>query len=132
MNEDLVPRDAVLRGPVVLINAFTVPLDESERFLDRWKDNARAIAKRPGLLRARLYRALDQDVELRFINVAEWKSREALSEATGDPDWRAAVQRMLDDPSLHIVPRPAIYEVAVELGPGADSGEGSFCLPSQG
>jgi hypothetical protein len=48
---------------ITLINAFTVPLNESERFLRRWKDNARIMAGQPGFIRARMYRALIEDAE---------------------------------------------------------------------
>jgi SRSO17 transposase len=46
--------------PITLINAFTVPPEESERFLYRWKDNARSMTGQPGLIRARP--ALSTDV----------------------------------------------------------------------
>ena len=104
--------------PVTLINAFTVPLEESERFLDRWKDNARIMAGQPGFIRARMYRSLVDDVELRFVNVAEWASGKALEEARANPEFRASVQRLLDDPELHVTPRPAVYRVAVDVRPG--------------
>jgi heme-degrading monooxygenase HmoA len=104
--------------PVTLINAFTVPPDESERFLDRWKGNARIMAGQPGFVRARMYRSLAGDAELRFVNVAEWASGKALDQARANPEFRASVQRLLDDPDLHVVPRPAVYEVAVDVRPG--------------
>lgn len=106
------------RGPVTLINAFTVPPEESDRFLHRWKDNARIMAGQPGLVRARMYRSMIDDAELRFINVAEWDSGKALAEATANPEFRASVQRVLDDPDLHITPRPVVYQVAVDVHPG--------------
>jgi hypothetical protein len=28
------------------------------------------------------------------------------------------VQRLVNDPELHVMPRPAIYQVAVEVHPG--------------
>jgi len=87
----------------------------------RWNANARAIAERPTLIRRRLYRAIDRNIELPFIEVTEWKTGEAASEATHDSNWRTSVQRMLDDPSQHVLPRPATHAVGVELGPGADS-----------
>jgi quinol monooxygenase YgiN len=64
-----------------------------------------------------MYRSLGGDVELRFVNVAEWTSREALDEATASPTFQASVQRILADPDLHITPRPAVYQVAVEVQP---------------
>lgn len=41
--------DAVVSEPVTLINAFSVPPAESERFLSRWRDNARIMAAQPDL-----------------------------------------------------------------------------------
>lgn len=107
-----------MNEPVTLINAFSVPAEESERFLHRWKDNARIMAHQPGLVRARMYRSLVDDAEPRFVNVAEWESREALDAATANPEWRTSMRRMLDDADLHVAARPVVYEVAVTLHPG--------------
>lgn len=110
--------DALVDEPVSMINAFTVTRDESGRFLQRWKDNASAMAKQPGFIRACMYRSLIKDSELRFINVAEWASGKALAEARKNAEWRGAVQRMLDDPELHITPRPSVYELAIDVHAG--------------
>jgi heme-degrading monooxygenase HmoA len=110
--------DAVVSEPVTLINAFTVPVPESERFLSRWKDNARIMAGQPGFIRARMYRSLVDDVELGFINVAEWASGKALDAARANPTWRASMQRVLDDPDLHIIARPVVYQTAIDVHPG--------------
>jgi heme-degrading monooxygenase HmoA len=110
--------DALVSEPVTLINAFTVPPEESDRFLRRWTDNARIMASQPGFIRARMYRSLVDDVELRFINVGEWDSGKALDAARANPDWRASMQRVLDDPDLHITPRPVVYQVALDVHPG--------------
>ncbi len=91
---------------------------ESERFLCRWKDNARIMASQPGFIQARMYHCLTDDAELRFINVAEWGSWKALNEATATPEFRASTRRMLDDPDLHVTPRPAVYQVALDIRPG--------------
>jgi heme-degrading monooxygenase HmoA len=111
-----------MHEPVTVINAFAVPPEESERFVDRWKDTARIlaqiIAEQPGFIRARLYRSLVDDAELRFINVSEWDSGTGLDAAQANPEWRAAVQRLIDDPELHITARPAVYQVAVDVQPG--------------
>jgi heme-degrading monooxygenase HmoA len=111
-----------MNEPVTLINAFSVPPDESELFLDRWKDAARTmlriIAGQPGFIRARLYRCTGVDTELSFINVSEWDSGTALDAASANPEWRAAVQRLLDDPGLHVTARPAVYQVAIDVHPG--------------
>jgi hypothetical protein len=56
-----------MSAPVILINAFTVPVEESER------------------------------------------------EAQASPEFRAAVQRLVADPGLHVTARPAIYDVVVDV-----------------
>jgi heme-degrading monooxygenase HmoA len=104
--------------PVTLINAFTVPLEESDRFLRHWKDAARAMSSQPGFIRARMHRALADEAELRFVNVAEWASGGEFAAAQADAAFGAAVQRMLDDPDLHVIARPALYQVAIDLHPG--------------
>lgn len=102
--------------PVTLINAFTVPVEESDLFLRRWTDNARLMASAPGFISARLHRALTE-ADLRFVNVAEWESASALAAAQANPQWRASVKRMIDDPNLHVTARPAVYEIALHLRP---------------
>ncbi|MFZ0877414.1 MAG: hypothetical protein WAN20_23315 [Pseudonocardiaceae bacterium] len=63
-------------------------------------------------------RSLVDDVELRFINVAQWDSGKALDAARADPEWRASMKRVLDDPDLHVTPRPVVYQVAIDVHPG--------------
>ncbi|MFF8379993.1 antibiotic biosynthesis monooxygenase family protein [Streptomyces sp. NPDC015661] len=118
MSHPVILTDALVDEPVTLINAFTVPVGESERFLHRWKDNARIMARQPGYIRARMYRSLVDDVELRFVNVAEWETGKALDAARANPEWRASMRRVLDDPDLHVTPRPAVYQVAFDVHPG--------------
>jgi heme-degrading monooxygenase HmoA len=76
------------------------------------------VTGQPGLIRARLYRCLDDDAELRFINVAEWQNRDALEAVTATAEFRASTQRVLHDPGPHIIPRPVLYRVALDLHPG--------------
>ncbi|MBN6040597.1 antibiotic biosynthesis monooxygenase [Amycolatopsis sp. 195334CR] len=104
--------------PVTLINAFTVPPGESELFLERWKDNARVMAAQPGFLRARMYHALTEQAELNFVNVAEWRSGRDFDAARANPEWRASIKRMIDDPGLHVTPRPVVHRVGIDVRPG--------------
>jgi heme-degrading monooxygenase HmoA len=107
-----------MSASVILINAFTVPVQESDRFLERWRDNARVMSGRPGFRRARMHRARHDDAELRFVNVAEWDSEDAWREAQASPEFRASAQRLLADPELHVTARPAIYDVVVDVPAG--------------
>ncbi|MGI5292111.1 antibiotic biosynthesis monooxygenase family protein [Nonomuraea polychroma] len=103
---------------VTLINTFSVPVDESDRFMNRWRDNARIMAQQPGFIRAVMYRALDDSANLRFVNTADWESGRALDAARQNPEWRAAVHRILDDPNLHITARPVDYQIELDVRPG--------------
>ncbi|HEY0816317.1 MAG TPA: antibiotic biosynthesis monooxygenase family protein [Pseudonocardia sp.] len=105
--------------PVTLINAFSVPMAKEERFLSCWKDNARFMAAAPGFVGARMLRAMSDQAELTFINVAEWATGAALDEARRNPEWYASVRRLLDDPDLSEVrARPMVYQAAVDVAPG--------------
>ncbi|WP_330230308.1 antibiotic biosynthesis monooxygenase [Nocardia sp. NBC_00508] len=110
--------DTTVDHPATLINIFKVPVDESGPFLERWNDNARIMAQQAGFIRARMFRSLDDDVELRFINVAEWKSGNALDTARANLEWRASVKRVLEDPDLHIHARPVVYGTDLDVRPG--------------
>lgn len=110
--------DAIVTDAVTMINAFTVPAGEAELFLTRWKDNVTVMAAQPGFVQAKMYRALDENADLGFVNVVHWDSGEALAKARTNPAWRAAVQRMMDDDGLHITARPMVYGTALVVGPG--------------
>ncbi|MGI5131316.1 antibiotic biosynthesis monooxygenase family protein [Pseudonocardia sp. CA-107938] len=108
-----------LDTPVTLINAFTVDMAKEERFLARWRDNARVLATAPGFIGARMMRAVSDKAELTFINVAEWESGVALDEAHRNPEWIAAARRFLDDPEFADAKvRPMQYQAVITVKPG--------------
>jgi hypothetical protein len=103
---------------VTLVNRFTLPAEEAETFLDRWQDSARIMRAQPGFVSSRLYRQFFPDPgQVCFLNVAEWASGLALDAARVDPDWLATVRRMLNDPALHVVPDPVVYQLDREITP---------------
>jgi len=104
-------------GPVTVIKSYTVAADEADYFVEVYQENARIMSTQPGFLRSRLHRPLAEGPEVRFIHVAEWASGTELDKATGNPEWHASVQRMFDDPGLHITSVPASYRIVVELHP---------------
>ncbi|WP_431968792.1 antibiotic biosynthesis monooxygenase family protein [Nocardia sp. bgisy134] len=104
--------------PVTLVNAFSVPMSQKDRFLDRWKDNARCMASAPGFLRARMLQAVNDKAELTFINVAEWATGTALDAARTNPEWQQSIKRLTDDPELDVTPRPMVYRTAIDVAPG--------------
>jgi heme-degrading monooxygenase HmoA len=104
--------------PVTLINAFSVPMSKEAHFLSRWKDNARIMATAPGFIGARMMRAVNDQAELTFINVAEWESGTALDAAHRNPEWRASARRFLDDPEFADAKvRPMAYQAVVTVAP---------------
>ncbi|WP_030988412.1 antibiotic biosynthesis monooxygenase family protein [Streptomyces sp. NRRL WC-3744] len=104
-------------GPVTVIKRYTVPADEADYFVEVYQENARIMSTQPGFFRSRLHRPLADAPEVRFVHIAEWTSGTALDKATGNPEWHASLQRMFDDPGLHITSEPASYRVVVELRP---------------
>jgi heme-degrading monooxygenase HmoA len=76
--------------PVVLINAFEVPEDEDEAFLDGWERQREFLSAQEGYVSTRLHRSLAPDVDFRFVNVALWESPQAFQAATSQPEFRGA------------------------------------------
>lgn len=110
--------DAVAAEPVTLITLFAVPPAETEQFLRHWRYSAGIMAAQPGFVRARLHQALDDAVEMRFVNIAQWSSGTALDQARTNPEFRAEAQRVLDAPQLHVAGRPGVYQIALVLQAG--------------
>jgi heme-degrading monooxygenase HmoA len=70
---------------LVLINAFDVPTESDEPFIAGWERARDFLATRGGFTRTTLHRAHRDDVDFRFVNVAEVDSPEAWREAISDP-----------------------------------------------
>jgi heme-degrading monooxygenase HmoA len=102
---------------ITLINAFSVPEPEAERFFRRWQHTAAVMAAQPGLIGAHMYRSLNGDP--RFVNVADWATREAFQAATATPEFRASTDALRTDPDLHVTAHPVLYRVAYEVRPAA-------------
>jgi heme-degrading monooxygenase HmoA len=117
MNQPIQLTEVPVPEPVTMINTFTVPPGEEDRFLQRWTERAQIMAGLPGFISSTMYRSLVDDAELRFVNVAQWASGQLLAQARTNPLWRESVRAALDDPDQHFTGRPAIYELAVDLRP---------------
>ncbi|XVU28971.1 antibiotic biosynthesis monooxygenase family protein [Actinoplanes sp. CA-054009] len=104
-------------APVTVIKTYTVPSDEAGHFTEAYQENARIMSAQPGFIRSRLHRPLAEAAETRFVHIAEWSSGTALDRATANPEWRAALQRLFDDPGLHLTSEPGAYRIVVELHP---------------
>ena len=88
---------------VVLINAFEVPHEADERFVDGWRRAREILAAQPGYLGTRLHRSLGP-ADFRFVNVARWSSPLAFSRTAGQPASQAGG-------SMPFTSHSALYQV---------------------
>jgi len=87
----------------VLINAFDVPADSDEPFIAGWDRARDFLASRGGFTTTTLHRAHRDDVDFRFVNVAEVDSPEAWRDAIGDPAFPGREMPFESHPSLYEV-----------------------------
>ena len=81
-------------GPVVLINEFNVPPEDTDRFIAVWADDAAFMKRQPGFISTQLHRGIAGSST--FINVAVWESAQALAKAFGSPEFQAHMGRYPD------------------------------------
>ena len=104
-------------GPITLINTFTMPFDEAEHLLVRWRDTAAAMAHCTGFRSADVYHAVEHGDELRIVTVEQWDDENCLRSAQEDAQVQEAIGRMVGDPGLHVTQHPAIYQVTEHIAP---------------
>jgi len=96
------------------VYAFEVPASGDDAFLALW-DAARAfLADRRAFAATRLHRALRDDVDLRFVNVARIPSPDAWRRAVGDPAFPGA--------RVPFAAHRGLYEVVHESGTADGAG----------
>ncbi|WP_184468022.1 antibiotic biosynthesis monooxygenase family protein [Rhizobium esperanzae] len=74
-------------SPVVLINLFTLDLDDEAKFLEVWQDDAAFMKRQPGFLSTQLHRALGENPT--YLNYAVWESNAHFRAAFIHPEFRA-------------------------------------------
>jgi heme-degrading monooxygenase HmoA len=98
----------------VLINAFEVPVDADQRFVAWWERAREFLAAKKAFAATALHRALREDADFRFVNVARVDAPAAWREAIADPAFPGG--RM----PFHA--HPGLYEVVHEDGAPDTSG----------
>ncbi|HEY3886939.1 MAG TPA: antibiotic biosynthesis monooxygenase family protein [Caulobacteraceae bacterium] len=89
---------------LTLVNLFTVPEEEAENFVARFKETADRCAGIAGFEGTELHRNSGVgDQTYRFVNIATWESAEA---------WRAALPQIMAGAGMGggVVPKAALYE----------------------
>ena len=64
--------DEDVKGPVILINKFSVKPEEFDQFLKGWKMEAGKFKRQPGYISTQLHRGIGESGT--FINYAVWES----------------------------------------------------------
>jgi heme oxygenase (mycobilin-producing) len=103
---------------VTLINAFEVPAEADEPFIEGWERARDFLATKEGFTATALHRALRGDADFRFVNVAQVDSPDAWREAIGDPAFPGG--------RMPFEAHPSLYDVFHE--DGAPDGRGGVVL----
>ena len=85
-------------GPVILINTFVVPSEETDRFLFAWGADAAIMKAQPGFISTQLHRGIAGSGT--FLNYAVWQSVAHFRAAFANPEFRA---RLADYPKTATV-----------------------------
>jgi heme-degrading monooxygenase HmoA len=75
---------------VVLINAFEVPAEDDDAFLQGWERAQELLSGEEGYISTTLHRSLSPTADFRFVNVALWESAQAFRAATSQPEFANA------------------------------------------
>ena len=92
---------------VTLVNCFEVPAGREEEFFSLWREVNDYMRKQRGYVSHKLHRSLDPGAHFRFINVAQWESKEHFN-AAHDACFRALVTNPAWQPFRSM---PGLYEV---------------------
>jgi len=95
-------------GPVILINKFTVKLDEAEQLVGAWADDAAWMKRQPGFISTQLHRGIGGSAV--FLNYAVWESTAHFRAAYTNPEFQA---RLSHYPSSAVVSPHLFRKVAV-------------------
>ncbi len=98
----------------MLINVFEVPTRADAAFIAGWERVREFLAARDGFSATALHRALREDVEFRFVNIARVESPEVWRDAVTDPGFPGR--------ELPFNSHPSLYEVIREEGSVDDAG----------
>ena len=91
-------------GSVVLINKFTVALEDRDALVAAWADDAAYFKQQPGFISAQLHRGIGESPV--FLNYAVWESVEAFRTAFGRPEFRSRLAQYPDS----VVASPHLFE----------------------
>ncbi len=74
-------------GPVILVNTFTLPTEDADRFIAAWTNDAAMMKRQPGFISTQLHRGIAGSGT--FLNYAVWESVAHFRSAFTNPEFRA-------------------------------------------
>ena len=92
------------KGPVVLVNLFTLDKADEAAMLEAWTDDAQFMQRQPGFISTQLHRAIGEGCA--YLNYAVWESNAAFRAAFTHPEFQA---RLSGYPSS-VVAAPHLFE----------------------
>jgi heme-degrading monooxygenase HmoA len=95
---------------VTLVNCFDIPAGREDEFFALWQEVNAYMRQKPGYLGHKLHRAVTGDAMFRFVNVAQWASKDQFA-AAHDDGFRALVTKSGWAPFRST---PALYQVVHE------------------
>ena len=100
-------------GPVVLVNQFNVAVEDADRLLEVWAEDAAFMKEQPGFISTQLHRGTAGSST--FLNVAVWESAAALGRAFGSAEFQERIREYPDSTvaAPHVYRRVAVPGICV-------------------
>ena len=90
--------------PVVLINAFEVPVADVGAFVAAWCSVRDYLRSQPGYIDTVLHQSMTPGAEFEFVNIAHWQTAEDFIAATQSPGFLGAAGDL-----ARYRPHPGLY-----------------------
>ena len=95
-----------MADPLVLINAFEVPLEDAEQFIAAWEKTRDYLSAQPGYVDTALHQAVTPNADFQFVNIGRWQTVEDFQAATQSPGFRESAAGLAG-----YQPHPGLYRV---------------------
>nr|WP_011608142.1 antibiotic biosynthesis monooxygenase family protein [Novosphingobium sp. KA1]BAF03476.1 hypothetical protein [Novosphingobium sp. KA1] len=96
-------------GPVVLLNTFTVPLEQVDAMLENWREDALIMKRQPGFISAQLHCGVGAPNVI--VNYAVFESMDAYRAAFRNPEFQATIAK---SPEGAVMSPVLLQKLAVE------------------
>jgi heme-degrading monooxygenase HmoA len=103
-------------APVTLINSFVVPPERDAEFEALWTEASTYFRKQPGFVSLRFHKAVSDEADYRYVNVASWGTYRDFQAAHATEEFRSIVTAA----EWRAFPAsPALYQVVVAAEAGS-------------